>query len=69
MSRPTDPKGVGYGPLCPTDPDHGRLLEDHGGFNGRWYCPDVAHSGRPKAHPEGRSEATTPFFEPHEVGL
>ena len=34
--------GAGYGPPCPSNPDHGRLIDLP---SGAWYCPHSEHSG------------------------
>jgi hypothetical protein len=39
--RETGPRhGSGYGPPCPIDPNHGRLIDLP---TGKWWCPHSAH--------------------------
>lgn len=33
--------GAGYGPPCPSNPEHGRLIDLP---SGKWYCPHSDHS-------------------------
>lgn len=48
------------GLACPTDPDHGAVLD----LDGRTYCPNQAHDGRPKTHPDGPAPQSSPFRSP-----
>ena len=40
--RETGPQhGSGYGPPCPVEPEHGRLIDLP---DGKWFCPHSAHT-------------------------
>lgn len=45
------------GTPCPTDPSHGPLVD----VDGRPYCRNQAHDGRPKTHPLGPAPSSAPF--------
>ena len=53
------------GPDCPEDATHGPLLAAPDGRG--WYCPHVAHDGRPRGHAEGPSAPTRSRFTTAEV--
>lgn len=53
-----------WGMLCPEG--HGLLVTVKG--TDKMYCPNNAHNGRPKTHPEGAAEPTPAFFDRAAVG-
>lgn len=48
---------ISSGIPCPVDPNHGPLTD----IDGRLYCRNQAHDGRPKTHPAGPAPRTSPF--------
>jgi hypothetical protein len=64
MTRRRHREGPVYGPPCPVDPEHGPLVPLP---SGRYYCPNVAHDGRPRTSNTGPSERTRPLFTEAEV--
>lgn len=66
----TQPQARVIGPRCPQstdEADHGPLIGWTGAPGKSFYCPNVAHAGRPKTHPDGAAPATSPFFSIDEV--
>jgi hypothetical protein len=57
-------EGPVYGPPCPVDPEHGPLVPLP---SGRYYCPNVAHDGRPRTATAGSSVRTPALFREEEV--